>query len=389
MNSPIALSLIRKNKNESAAKTRERCGKISGIVSIVLNTLLAAGKIAVGAIFGAISVTADGLNNLTDCGSNAVSFIGFRMSGKPADKEHPFGHRRAESVSALAIAMLVLVVAAELLIQSVEKLFSAEKSDFSLLIVIVLAVSAAVKLWMFLFNRTLGKKLSSDALKATAADSLSDAVATLAVLACQIISHETGAELDGYAGIAVALFIAFTGFSIFKNTVSKLIGKAPDKETVQEIRARILSFEGVVGLHDLTVHDYGQDKRYATAHVEVDAHMPIMAAHDLADEIERDFKERTGIFMTVHIDPLVLDDPKVNRYRQEAERIVRAIDPSFSVHDFRLVGGETHSNLVFDVAIPFDSPLSEAEITERIRDGVTLLGENLDTVVTVERQNSD
>ena len=362
-------------------------GKFSGALGIALNTLLAAGKIAVGALFGMISVLADGMNNLTDCGSNVVSVIGFKMSGKPADKEHPFGHQRAESISALVIALIVLVVAVELAVQSVEKIISPTESEFSYWLVAVLAVSVAVKLFMFFLNRSLAKAVDSEALKATAADSISDAIATAAVLLSLLISQWTEFNLDGYMGAAVAVFIAFTGGSILKETVSRLLGKAPDADVVKKIEQKILSFEGVRGLHDLTVHSYGQNKLYATAHVEVDSRMPIMDAHDLADAIEKDFAADTDIALTVHIDPLVFDDPKVNRYREEAERIVGNIDGRFRMHDFRVVGGTMHSNLVFDVAVPFDCALSEAEILARIKDGVSLLGENLDAVVTVERQN--
>ena len=379
------LFLKKSEKNTPAA--REKCGKRAGLLGILLNILLAAAKIAFGAVSGAVSVLADGMNNLTDCGSNVVSVVGFKVSGKPADKEHPFGHQRAESISALVIALIVLVVAVELAIQSVEKIISPAESEFSYWLVAVLAVSVLVKLFMFFLNRSFAKAIGSETLKATAADSISDAVATAAVLLSLLISQWTGFSLDGYMGAAVAVFIAFTGGSILKETVSRLLGKAPDAEVVKEIERKVLSFDGVRGLHDLTVHTYGKNKLYATVHVEVDSRMPIMDAHDLADRIEKDFAADTDIAMTVHIDPLVFDDPKINRYREEAERIVANIDPQFRMHDFRVVGGTTHSNLVFDVAVPFDCTLSEAEILSRIKDGVSLLGENLDAVATVERQN--
>lgn len=379
--------LIKEGEKPASPAVRERAGNFSGGLGIALNTLLAGCKIAVGALTGMISVLADGMNNLTDCGSNVVSIIGFKMSGKPADKEHPFGHQRAESISALVIALIVLVVAVELAVQSVEKIITPAASEFSVWLAVVLGVSVAVKLFMFFLNRALARTVESEALRATAADSISDAVATAAVLLALLISHWTGFDLDGYMGVAVAIFIAFTGGSILKETVSRLLGKAPDHAVIEEIEKRVLAFDGVHGLHDLTVHSYGQNKLYATVHVEVDSHMPIMEAHDLADEIEKNFAAETDIALTVHIDPLVLDDPKVNRYRQEAERIVLSVDPRFRLHDFRVVGGTAHSNLVFDVAVPFDCKMSETEILSRIRDGVSLLDGNLDAVVTVERQN--
>lgn len=379
--------LIKEGEKPASPAVRERAGNFSGGLGIALNTLLAGCKIAVGALTGMISVLADGMNNLTDCGSNVVSIIGFKMSGKPADKEHPFGHQRAESISALVIALIVLVVAVELAVQSVEKIITPAASEFSVWLAVVLGISVAVKLFMFFLNRALARTVESEALRATAADSISDAVATAAVLLALLISHWTGFDLDGYMGVAVAIFIAFTGGSILKETVSRLLGKAPDHSVIEEIEKRVLAFDGVHGLHDLTVHSYGQNKLYATVHVEVDSHMPIMEAHDLADEIEKNFAAETDIALTVHIDPLVLDDPKVNRYRQEAERIVLSVDPRFRLHDFRVVGGTAHSNLVFDVAVPFDCKMSETEILSRLRDGVSLLDGNLDAVVTVERQN--
>lgn len=380
---------LKKTQDPADPAVRAKCGRNAGILGIVLNTLLAAGKIAVGAISGAISVTADGLNNLTDCGSNVVSVIGFKMSEKPADKEHPFGHRRAESVASLLIAVIILVVAVELVVQSVEKIFSPSDTDFSWILIGVLIASVLVKLFMFFFNRSLGKALSSETLKATAADSISDVIATAAVLISALISRFTHLETDAYLGIVVALFIAFTGLSILKETVSGLLGKAPDPETVHAIQTRVLSFDEVRGLHDLTVHNYGQNKLYATVHVEVDSGMGLTAAHDLADRIEKNFSENTDVALTVHIDPLVYDDPELNRLREEVVRIVKDVDETLRMHDFRLVGGETHKNLVFDVAVPFECKLSDAEIASRIREQVLLLNENYDAVTTIERQNID
>lgn len=380
---------LKKTQDPADPAVRAKCGRNAGILGIVLNTLLAAGKIAVGAISGAISVTADGLNNFTDCGSNVVSVTGFKMSEKPADKEHPFGHRRAESVASLLIAVIILVVAVELVVQSVEKIFSPSDTDFSWILIGVLIASVLVKLFMFFFNRSLGKALSSETLKATAADSISDVIATAAVLISALISRFTHLETDAYLGIVVALFIAFTGLSILKETVSGLLGKAPDPETVHAIQTRVLSFDEVRGLHDLTVHNYGQNKLYATVHVEVDFGMGLTAAHDLADRIEKNFSENTDVALTVHIDPLVYDDPELNRLREEVVRIVKDVDETLRMHDFRLVGGETHKNLVFDVAVPFECKLSDAEIASRIREQVLLLNGNYDAVTTIERQNID
>ena len=381
-------SLFLKKSEKNTPDAREKCGKRAGILGIAFNILLAAAKMTFGAIAGAVSVLADGINNLTDCGSNVVSVIGFKVSGKPADREHPFGHRRAEGVSALVIAVVILAVAAELAVQSVESIISSEKTDFSLGLVVVLGVSVLIKLFMFAMNRSLYKEFSAETFKATATDSLSDAVATAAVLASLFISRYTGVELDGYMGAAVAIFIAFSGASILKETVSRLLGHAADAETVKKLKADICAFDGVHGVHDMTIHDYG-GTLYATAHVEVDSNMPLMATHDLADKIERAIGRSAGLALTVHIDPLVLDDPSVNLLREETERVVSEIDPSFHMHDFRVVGGKGHANLVFDVAIPFDCPFSDAQVLARIEERLSLTNENIGIVATVERQNTD
>ena len=299
----LANLFLKENETAASPAARGRIGKFSGGLGIALNTLLAAGKIAAGILAGAVSVVADGLNNLTDCGSNVVSIIGFKMSEKPADKEHPFGHQRAESLSALIIAVIVLVVAAELAIQSAETILSPAETQVSLLTAIVLAASVAVKLFMFFFNRALAKEIGSEALKATAADSISDAAATSAVLLSLLISKWAQIELDGWMGIAVAVFIAFSGIGILKETVSNLLGKAADAETIAAIKQKICAAEGVHGVHDLVIHDYGRSKLFATVHVEVDANMPIMAAHDLADALEK----QIGNFKLAFDDLVIVD----------------------------------------------------------------------------------
>ena len=244
-----------------------------------------------------------------------------------------------------------------------------------------------VKLCMFAMNRALYKEFSAETFKATAADSLSDAVATAAVLAALLISHFSGLQLDGYMGIAVAVFIACSGAGILKETVSRLLGHAADPETVKKLKADVCAFTGVHGVHDLTLHDYG-GALYATVHVEVDARLPLMEAHDLADKIEKAIEQSSGIALTVHIDPLVLDDENVNRLRREVEEAVASVDASFRMHDFRVVGGTNHANLVFEVAVPFDCALGDGEILRRIRDQISLLNENAGVVATVERQNA-
>lgn len=375
---------VRDYKNTGSEKVRLAYGNLSSWVCMAVNLLLAAAKITAGALSGAISVLADGLNNLSDCGSGAVSYVGFRVAAKPADKKHPFGHQRSEYLAALIVAMIILVLAAELMIESISQLITpGENSVWSVLSVVVLSVSIAVKFWLFLFNRSVAKRVNSEVIKATALDSLTDCLATLAALIAVIVSRFAGVNIDGYMGIFVALFIALAGVGIFRDTIGKLLGEAPDPEIVQKIRNRIFMHGGVHGIHDLMVHSYGH-KYYATVHVEVDSKMPMMEGHDLADTIERDFACNTDIVLVVHLDPVVLDNPKCNACRVLVEEIVKEIDPSFSVHDFRMVDGISHTNLIFDVAIPFECKLSPQEVKDEISRRVRERDKKLFAVPTVE-----
>lgn len=377
---------VKNSNNTSDPAVRENYGKMASIVCIVLNMVLSAGKIILGLLSGAISVTADGFNNLTDCGSNVVSLISFKVAGKPADKEHPFGHQRIEYISAMIVAFIVLMLAVELASESFNKIFNPEPSEMSYLMLGVLAFSVLVKVWMFFFNRKLGKTVDSEVLKATATDSLTDAISTTAVTVAVIISHFVNFNLDGYMGLAVAVMIAWAGIDILKNTMSKLLGQAPDKTLIEGIRSRIMAYEGVLGIHDLAVHNYGPHKYYASVHVEVDAKVPTMESHDLMDRIERDFAENTDIVLIIHSDPVVTDDPEINLLKQKVTEMVTSIDERFRIHDFRAVKGVTHTNLIFDVAIPFDTKLSAEEIKTRISQLVSAYDPTLFVVATVEKQ---
>lgn len=377
---------VKNSNNTSDPSVRENYGKMASIVCIVLNMVLSAGKIILGLLSGAISVTADGFNNLTDCGSNVVSLISFKVAGKPADKEHPFGHQRIEYISAMIVAFIVLMLAVELASESFNKIFNPEPSEMSYLMLGVLAFSVLVKVWMFFFNRKLGKTVDSEVLKATATDSLTDAISTTAVTVAVIISHFVNFNLDGYMGLAVAVVIAWAGIDILKDTMSKLLGQAPDKTLIEGIRSRIMAYEGVLGIHDLAVHNYGPHKYYASVHVEVDAKVPTMESHDLMDRIERDFAENTDIVLIIHSDPVVTDDPEINLLKQKVTEMVTSIDERFRIHDFRAVKGVTHTNLIFDVAIPFDTKLSAEEIKTRISQLVSAYDPTLFVVATVEKQ---
>lgn len=383
-------AFVKNYKSTDNLSTRKNVGTLSSVVGILLNTLLSAFKIIVGALFGIISVLADGLNNLTDCGSNVVALVSLKLASKPADKEHPYGHQRIEYVASMIVAFIVLIVAFELGAESVTKIIAlckgeAEQMEFRILTISVLGASILTKLWMFFFNRKLGKMYKMDLLKATSVDSIADVCATSAVLISVIISHYANVNLDGVMGLAVAVVIAVAGIKILKGTMNHILGEAPDKELIRDIEQRIKKFSGVYGLHDLSVHNYGPNKFYASVHVEVDAAIPVLESHDLIDQIEHDFAANTNITLVIHLDPIVLNDPEMDEYHREVEQIVKGLDESFSIHDFRMVKGPTHTNLIFDVAISFDTKLTSAEIIARIQGEINKLHDEVYVVPTIER----
>ncbi len=387
----VLLKLFVPNHGETQNSTvRQQVGKLSGTVGIILNILLAVSKMTIGLMFGVVSALADGINNLTDCGSNVISLVSFKLAGKKADKDHPYGHQRIEYVSALVVGVIVAVLALQLATESIDKIISPTASEFSWWTVGVLGVSIAVKLWMFLFNRKLGKTYGSELLKATATDSLSDSCATLGVLASVIVAKYTGfVYLDGIIGLAVAVLIGVAGVSILRDTMSKLLGKAPDKDVVDAIYNRIMQFDGVKGMHDLEVHNYGPNKFYASVHVEVDAAVDVMTSHELVDNIERDFAEHTDVTLVIHMDPIVVGDPVLDGYRKEVKQIVAQLDQRFGVHDFRMVKGPQRTNLIFDIAVTFECKMTDSEIKQYLQKKVSELHPDVYAVVTVDRQSCE
>ena len=367
-------------------KSREHHGKIASIVGIVANIFLAAGKIVVGALFGLISVLADGLNNLTDCGSSIVSLVSFKISSKPADKEHPYGHERIEYVASLAVSFVILLIAFELLKESITKIISPQAFNFSIVVIITLIVSIAVKLAMFIYYRTVAKQINSDLLKATSIDSLSDCISTSAVLISVIISHFAKINIEAYAGVLVSLFIAIAGFKILKEMVSKLIGQAPDKALFDSVKTMIMKHKDVLGIHDLNIYSYGPNKYFASVHIEIDANTDSLVAHELVDEIEREFLSKTNIVLTGHHDPVVTNDEEVLEMRDKVAQIVKEIDETFSIHDFRMVKGPNKTNVIFDVAIPFDSDKTEAEITKTLKKKIAEIDKKYQPVIIIEKQ---
>lgn len=377
---------VKDYKNTQSDVVRARYGNLASVTCILLNILLATGKIVSGILFGAISVMVDGFNNLTDCGSNVVSLISFKMANKPADKEHPFGHQRIEYISALIVGIIVIMLAIELATQSFDKIINPQTAQFSLIAIIVMCVSIVVKLWMFLFNRKLGKAINSSVLKATALDSITDCIATSAVIVALLVSNWVGFNLDGYMGIVVAIVIGIAGIKIIRETMSKLLGQAPSEDVIDQIKQRIAKFPQVIAVHDLMVHSYGYSKLYASVHVEVDSNMSTMDTHDLADNIERDFQQNTDITMVVHIDPVVTDDPEVDRLKQLTVDVVSGIAEELTVHDFRVVKGVTHTNLIFDIAIPYECKLDEKQIKDQIVAKISATDSKLYVVAHLERQ---
>ena len=365
-------------------KVRQSYGILSGGVGILCNVLLCLFKLFAGLMTGAVSIMADAFNNLSDAASSVVTLIGFKMAGKPADPGHPFGHGRIEYLSGLFIAAAILLMGFELLQSSVEKIIHPEELVFSRLSVAILAVSILVKLWMSRFNRTLGKRIDSETMKATAADSLSDCVSTGAVLLGLVIFGTTGKNIDGIVGAIVALFVLSAGFSTAKDTIQPLLGSAPSPELVQDIYQTVMSHEGVLGVHDMIVHDYGPGRRLISLHAEVSYKADILKAHDMIDNIERELDERFMCESTIHMDPIVTDDPELNRFRQEVERFVKEEDPRWQIHDFRMVRGNTHINLIFDVVVSPDDMDRAGEIEKQIGDRIHKAHANVYAVIRVE-----
>ena len=363
---------------------RRAYGTLCGAVGIGLNILLFMGKFFAGQLSGSIAVTADAFNNLSDAGSSAVTLLGFRLAGKKPDTDHPFGHGRIEYISGLIVAGLILLMGVELAKSSFDKILHPEEVTFSALAVVILAVSVAVKLYMWFYNRRIGGKLRSAAMEATAMDSLSDAAATFAVLLATLIGKWTGLAVDGYVGLLVALFILFSAYKAAKETLSPLLGQAPDPELVQRIRDIVAEHDTVVGIHDLVVHDSGPGRQMVSLHAEVPASGDILELHDVIDNIERELHEKLHVQAVIHMDPIVTDDTEVDALRRQVAELARQVEPRMTVHDLRVVRGTTHTNLVFDAVLPLDAAITPAEAARRIREKVSELDGDYYAVVTVE-----
>ena len=371
--------------NVTDPAVRERYGILSGAVGIVLNLLLSAGKLFAGLMTGSISITADAFNNLSDAGSSVVTLVGFKLAGQKADDDHPFGHGRMEYLAGLLVSLMILLVGVELGRSSIGKILHPEAVDFSLVSTGILAASILVKLWMGQFNRGLGRKIGSAAMAATAADSISDAVATAAVLAGTLVNRFAHVNIDGWVGLAVAVFILRSGWGAAKDTINPLLGERPDPELVRGIRDLVLSHPQVAGMHDLIIHDYGPGRRLCSFHAEVPQDADILDAHDAIDHIEREIQETFGIETTVHMDPIATDDEKVNQLRLQVSALAQAVEPEMTIHDFRVVRGPTHTNVIFDAVVPHKCRLTDEEVLQRLRRAVSALDPAYQAVIQIDR----
>ena len=383
MISLLARLFIKQSGDEQAV--RKAYGILCGAVGIGFNVLLFIGKFFAGTLAGSIAITADAFNNLSDAGSSFVTLLGFQMAGQKPDSEHPFGHGRIEYLSGLAVSMLILLMGVELAKSSLQKILHPEPVDSSPVVIAILCVSIAVKLYMFSYNRRLGRKLNSSAMEATSMDSLSDSAATLAVLIATLVGHFTGLMIDGWCGILVAAFILWSGFNAAKDTLDPLLGTPPTREFVTQIRDIVMAHKSILGIHDLIVHDYGPGRVMISLHAEVSASENVLELHDEIDNVESELREKLGCEAVIHMDPIVTDDGITEETRQRVAALVHCIDDEINIHDFRMVVGPTHTNVIFDAVVPFKFRLTDAEVREKIEAAVRALDGNYYAVVNVER----
>lgn len=379
-------NIFLKNKDAETPSGREYYGRVAGIVGIVCNLILSILKFIVGYLSNSVSITADATNNISDAGSSIVTLVGFRLSEKPADEDHPYGHARIEYITGLIISFLILLVGFETLKTSFNKILHPEESIFSWVTVGVLVASIAMKLWLSSFNTNLAKAIKSKTLEATAADSRNDCISTGAVLLSTLIARFFGFNLDGFIGVGVAIVILVSGINLIKETVGPLLGQAPSREIFNMIEEGILSYDNVLGVHDLMVHSYGPGSYFASAHIEMDAKINVLVCHDIMDTIERDFKEKHNIHLVVHLDPTVLDCEETNELKEVVRKILYDIDPIITFHDFRVVVGETAKNVLFDVVVPPKYKYSDEDLVSEIKNRIKIAGQgNLYAVILVDK----
>lgn len=381
--------LIKDSENTTSPVVRQAYGVLCGSVGIVLNILLFFGKFFAGTLSHSISITADAFNNLSDAGSSIITLIGFRMSGSKPDPDHPFGHGRIEYLSGLFVSLAILMMAIELIKSSIKKILHPEAIEFNYLIIIILLISIFVKCYMAYFNKKIGKKINSAAMNATATDSLSDTIATTAVLLTTLFVHFTNINIDGYCGILVGILIFYAGISAVRDTINPLLGQAPEPEFVRQIEQIVMHYDGVLGVHDLIVHNYGPGRLMISLHAEVPASGNILKLHDMIDLIEHQLQKELHCDAVIHMDPIMNDDPETMQLQQDVKNIIHSIDATLTIHDFRIVKGPTHTNLIFDMVVPFTYVLTDAELRERIDSSIKKINPNYFTVIDIDKNYNE
>lgn len=372
-------------ENIANQQVREQYGRITSITGILANVFLFVVKFTTGIFVNSVAIQADAINNLSDAGSSIIALISFRLSNKPADKEHPYGHARYETIASLLVATFILILGFDLMKGSWQKIVTPDAIEFSFISVAILSISILVKFWMYAYNKKYSKLLDSSIMRATAADSISDVMATGAVLLSTILSPILNFQLDGYMGIVVALFIMKTGYDIIHDALDVLLGKAPDNELVQALIEKINEYDGVLGIHDLMVHNYGPHRTFASVHVEVDGHKNVFSSHDIIDNIERDIHKQFDISLVIHMDPINTDDEVTRSLKHYMKEMVCSIDERLSIHDFRVVSGDTHTNLIFDISIPYEVKEPDESILHKLETTVHVDHPEYFLVITFDR----
>ncbi len=388
MNLRLLSLFVKDCRNTDDSAIRSKCASAASLVGIFTNVFLSAIKLIIGIIAGSIAIVADAVNNVADAASSVITLVGFKLASKPADREHPFGHQRIEYVTGLIVSIIVCVLGIEFFTSSIDAIKNPTETDYSLPAIIILVVSIAAKLWQGTFYNSVGKHIDSGALKAASKDSFNDVISTAAVLVGAVISRFSGTNLDGWLGLAVACFIIKSGIGLVIETADPLLGTPPDEDFVKSVAKKLLAYDGVMGIHDLVVHSYGPARTFASVHVEVDAAVNILESHDLIDNIEFDFR-RQGLELVIHLDPIETCDTETCELRREVENIIIATSKAFetviSMHDFRLVRGITHTNLLFDIVVPFECKKSPEEIKEYVEKEIKKLSPTYNAVITCDR----
>lgn len=380
----LARLFIPDRSDSKNPKVRQAYGMLCGLLGIALNLILFAGKAIAGSMSGSIAITADAFNNLSDAGSSLITLIGFKMAGQKPDPSHPFGHGRIEYITGLIVSALILIMGFELATSSIDSILHPQPTDFSILSCVILLCSIVVKAYMAFYNRRTAAKIESAAMKATATDSLSDMAATAVVLVSLLIGHFTSLRVDGWCGLLVSLFILYAGFSSAKETINPLLGQAPDPAMIRRVQEIVMRPAIITGMHDLVIHDYGPGRQMVSLHAEVPVHVDILKAHDVIDNVEKELKEKLGCDAVIHMDPIATDDPATNRLKDAVMELGQAISPQLSIHDFRVVSGDTHTNVIFDAVVPFS--LDAERVKQQLEAGIEALpGGHYYAVIQIDR----